>query len=88
MAPRYYWKRAEIPKAQVLDKTEGLLKVLIEEDSNKILGAMLLCEEAHEIINIIKLAMDTNQEYTVLRDTIYTSNNGGSLQRFVRFIKI
>lgn len=64
-------KTAEIPKAQVLGKTAGMLKVLIGEDK-KILGAMLLCEEAHEIINIIKLAMDLDQDYTVLRDMIYT----------------
>ena len=32
-----------IPKAQVLRKTDGMLKALIEKDTGKILGAALLC---------------------------------------------
>ncbi|MFA6937579.1 MAG: hypothetical protein WCQ67_05055 [Treponema sp.] len=62
---------AGIPKAQVLRKTDGMLKALIGEDG-KILGAMLICEEAYEMINIVKLAMDANLSYTVLRDQIFT----------------
>lgn len=61
-----------IPKAQVLKKTYGLLKAIINEENDEILGAMLFCEESHEMINIVKLAMDTNLKYQVLRDQIYT----------------
>lgn len=61
-----------IPKAKILKQTEGFLKVLIDEDTKKILGAALLCPESYEIINIIKLAMDNNLEYTALRDFMYT----------------
>lgn len=63
---------AAIPKAQVLKKTNGLLKAVIEEDTGKILGAMLLCEESYEMINLIKLAIDLGANYTVLRDCVYT----------------
>lgn len=63
---------AAIPKAQVLQKTEGILKAVLDEDTGKILGAMLLCEESYEMINLIKFAMDFNVDYTVLRDRIYT----------------
>lgn len=63
---------AAIPKAQVLNKTNGLLKVVIDESTGKILGAMLLCEESYEMINLIKLAIDLGANYTVLRDCIYT----------------
>jgi pyruvate/2-oxoglutarate dehydrogenase complex dihydrolipoamide dehydrogenase (E3) component len=49
---------AAVPKAQVLRKTEGFLKAIIEPESGKILGAALLCPEAFELINTIKLAMD------------------------------
>lgn len=63
---------AAIPKAHVLRKTDGFLKALV--DSNrKILGAMLICEESYEMINIVKLAMDMNADYTVLRDQIFTN---------------
>ncbi|MFR1768841.1 hypothetical protein [Anaerostipes sp.] len=50
----------------------GLLKVVIDTKTNEILGAHLFCAESHEMINLIKLAMDAHLPYTVLRDTIYT----------------
>lgn len=63
---------AAIPKAQVLRKPVGLLKAVIDADTNKILGAMLFCEESYEMINIVKSAMDAGLDYTVLRDQIFT----------------
>ncbi len=63
---------AAIPKAQVLKSTDGLLKAVIEKSTGKILGASLFCEESHEMINLIKLAMDAGLPYTMLRDRIYT----------------
>lgn len=63
---------AAIPKAQVLQAPTGLLKAVIDEDTGKILGAMLLCEESYEMINIVKLAMDLGASYTALRDQIFT----------------
>jgi len=63
---------AAIPKAQVLRSTQGLLKAVVDADSGRILGAMLLCEESYEIINVVKLAMDAGLPYTALRDNIYT----------------
>lgn len=61
-----------IPKAKVLRKTTGMLKAVIDKDSGKILGAALFCPESYEIINMVKLAMDHDLDYTVLRDFIYT----------------
>lgn len=63
---------AAIPKAQVLQKPEGLLKAVIDEKTDRILGAMLFCEESYEMINIVKLAMDADLPYTFLRDQIFT----------------
>lgn len=63
---------AAIPKAQVLKNPAGLLKAVIDADAGKILGAMLICEEAFEMINTVKLAIDAGLHYTVLRDQIYT----------------
>jgi pyruvate/2-oxoglutarate dehydrogenase complex dihydrolipoamide dehydrogenase (E3) component len=63
---------AAVPKAQVLRKTEGFLKAIIHAETGKILGAALLCPESYEMINLIKLAMDMDADYTVLRDQIYT----------------
>ncbi|BDF72711.1 pyridine nucleotide-disulfide oxidoreductase [Oscillospiraceae bacterium] len=63
---------AAIPKAQVLQKTDGLLKAVIDAKTGKILGAHLFCAESHEVINLLKLAVDAGVPYTALRDGIYT----------------
>ena len=60
-----------IPKAKVLRKTEGMLKALIKEDGT-ILGAELFCEESHEMINFIKLAIDNNIKADVIKNFIFT----------------
>jgi pyruvate/2-oxoglutarate dehydrogenase complex dihydrolipoamide dehydrogenase (E3) component len=63
---------AAIPKANVLEKPQGLLKVIINKANHEILGAHLYCAESHELINQIKLAMDNHIPYEYLRDEIYT----------------
>ena len=63
---------AAIPKALVLGKTDGLLKVIVDAKTDRILGAHLFCAESHEIINLLKLAIDQGIPYQVLRDGIYT----------------
>jgi pyruvate/2-oxoglutarate dehydrogenase complex dihydrolipoamide dehydrogenase (E3) component len=63
---------AGVPKAQVLKNPVGLLKAIVDKDTDKILGAELICEESFEVINIIKLVMDLNLDYTVLRDQVFT----------------
>lgn len=63
---------AAIPKAQVLRQPTGFLKAIVDADTGLILGAHLFCAESHEMINLIKLAMDAKLPYTVLRDAIYT----------------
>lgn len=61
-----------IPKTKILRKKQGFLKAVIDKKTNKILGAMLFCEESFEMINLLKLAIDQGLEYSVLRDQIYT----------------
>ena len=61
-----------IPKARVLSKTDGLLKAIVDTQTEKILGCTLFCAEAHELINTVKLAMDNELSYKVLRDQVFT----------------
>ncbi len=61
-----------IPKALVVQQPAGLLKVIIDDKTDLILGAHLFCEESHELINLIKVVMDAKLPYTVLRDSIFT----------------
>ncbi|ERT58648.1 FAD-dependent oxidoreductase [Megasphaera vaginalis (ex Srinivasan et al. 2021)] len=63
---------AAIPKAKVLRQADGLLKALVDPETDLILGAQLFCADSHELINIIRLAMTQNIKYTVIRDFIFT----------------
>ena len=45
---------------------------MIDTKTNKILGATLYGLQSEEMINIIKLAIDQDIDYTILRDNIYT----------------
>ena len=63
---------AAVPKAQVLRRTDGFLKAIVDADTGMILGAALLCPESYEMINLVKLAMDFDLPYTALRDRVYT----------------
>lgn len=63
---------ANVPKAQVLRETAGLMKVLVDPEIKLILGATLFSAESHEIINLLALAINENIPYTTLKDTIYT----------------
>jgi len=60
------------PRARILKQTSGLFKAIVDEETGYILGCTLFGAEAAEIINIVALAMDTNQTYMDLRDRIYT----------------
>ncbi len=63
---------AAIPRARTLGDTRGLFKVVIDADTKKILGCTLFGPDSGEIINIVAMAMKTNQDYTFLRDFIFT----------------
>lgn len=63
---------AAIPRAKAIGETDGLLKAVIDAETSQILGMMLFCAESYEVINLVKLAMDQQISYTVLRDMIYT----------------
>lgn len=63
---------AAIPRARTLGDTDGLFKVVVDADTDKILGCTLFGPESSEVINLVAMAMKTGQEYTFLRDFIFT----------------
>jgi pyruvate/2-oxoglutarate dehydrogenase complex dihydrolipoamide dehydrogenase (E3) component len=63
---------ASVPRARILNNTQGLLKSVIDAKTNKILGCSLFCAEASEMINTIQVAMNAGLDYQVIRDTIFT----------------
>ncbi|MBM6993097.1 MAG: FAD-dependent oxidoreductase [Prevotella sp.] len=61
-----------IPKAKVLSQTDGLLKAIVDNQSGEILGATLFCAESHEMINLIKMAIDNHVPAAYLKRQIFT----------------
>ncbi len=59
-------------RARILDEPDGLLKAVVDADSEQILGMHLFCVESPELANLAKLAMDAQVPYPVMRDAIYT----------------
>ena len=53
-------------------ETEGLLKALTDPSTERILGVTLLCPEAHEMINTVKVAMDCGADANYMRNAIFT----------------
>lgn len=61
-----------IPRAKTLGKTDGLLKAIIDKKTGRILGCTLFAPDSSEVINTVAVAMKTGQDYTFLRDFIFT----------------
>lgn len=61
-----------MPRAYAVEETRGLMKFVIDADSDQILGAVLLSVDAQELINTVALAMRHGITASDLRDSIYT----------------
>jgi pyruvate/2-oxoglutarate dehydrogenase complex dihydrolipoamide dehydrogenase (E3) component len=63
---------AAVLRAVTLGETSGLLKILIDTQSDRILGFAALGVEASEMMAAVQTAMLGDLPYTVLRDAIFT----------------
>jgi pyruvate/2-oxoglutarate dehydrogenase complex dihydrolipoamide dehydrogenase (E3) component len=61
-----------MPRAYAVQETRGLMKFVINAETDEILGAALLSIDAQELINTVALAMRHGITATDLRDGIYT----------------
>lgn len=61
-----------IPKAKILEQTDGLLKAVVDAETNQIIGAQLLCAESHEIINFLDLAIRQGMTWQEMSNYIFT----------------
>lgn len=61
-----------IPKAKILEQTNGLYKAIVDAETNQILGTTLVAPESHEVINIVATAMKAKADFSMLRDQIFT----------------
>ncbi|MEH0985788.1 FAD-dependent oxidoreductase [Micromonospora sp. CPCC 205556] len=63
---------AGMPRAPAVEETRGLMKFVIDADTDQILGAALLSIDAQELINTVALAIRHGITATDLRDGIYS----------------
>lgn len=61
-----------IPRAKTLGEKDGLMKAVIEKNTGRILGCTLFAPDSSEVINAVAIAIKTGQDYTFLRDFIFT----------------
>ena len=63
-------KMDTINRAREKDETGGLIKILVEEETKRILGAAVFGVGGDEIIGMIALAMQAGLPYTKLQETV------------------
>jgi pyruvate/2-oxoglutarate dehydrogenase complex dihydrolipoamide dehydrogenase (E3) component len=60
-----------VARAIEVDETRGLMKVVVDADSEEILGATVLGIEGGEVMTVLQMAMMGHLKYTVLRDAVF-----------------
>lgn len=63
---------ATMPRAHVNNDLRGQYQVIVNTETHQILGATFYGQEAHELINLITMAMDNNIPYTYFTKQIFT----------------
>jgi pyruvate/2-oxoglutarate dehydrogenase complex dihydrolipoamide dehydrogenase (E3) component len=61
-----------MPRAYAVQETRGMMKFIIDAETDLILGAALLSIDAQEVINTVALAIRHDITATELRDSVYT----------------
>nr|WP_197748377.1 FAD-dependent oxidoreductase [Mycolicibacterium sediminis] len=65
-------KMATVPRARIVHQAGGMMKAVVDAETDEILGAALLSYDSHEVINTVALAMRHGITASALRDEIYT----------------
>jgi pyruvate/2-oxoglutarate dehydrogenase complex dihydrolipoamide dehydrogenase (E3) component len=60
-----------VARALEIDETRGILKVIVEDRTEKILGAAVLGVEGGEVMSMLQLAMMGKLKYSKMRDGIF-----------------
>ena len=61
-----------MPRPKIVGDPRGIIKVVVDADTDLVLGAALVHVDSQEVINLISLAMRHDVTASELRDTIYT----------------
>lgn len=63
---------AAMPRPKILGETAGLIKVIVDAETDLVVGATVFSIDAQEVINLLALAMRAGVTATALRDGIWT----------------
>jgi pyruvate/2-oxoglutarate dehydrogenase complex dihydrolipoamide dehydrogenase (E3) component len=62
---------SSVARALETDETRGLMKALVDPETDRILGAAVLGIEGGEIMSMLEIAMMGGMPYTALRDGVF-----------------
>jgi len=65
------FEMAKNGKATEIGETEGFIKVVLDEDSGKILGAAVLAAEGGELVHMYIDIMNADASASVIRDAVH-----------------
>jgi pyruvate/2-oxoglutarate dehydrogenase complex dihydrolipoamide dehydrogenase (E3) component len=60
-----------VARALEVDETRGLMKVIVDAETDQILGATVFGIEGGEVMAVLQMAIMGNMKYTVLRDGVF-----------------
>ncbi|WP_411731435.1 FAD-dependent oxidoreductase [Paeniglutamicibacter sp.] len=63
---------AAMPRPKIVGDARGIIKVVVDADSDRVLGAALMHVDSQEVINLVALAMRQGVPSAALRDSIFT----------------
>ncbi len=61
-----------VARAIEVSQTRGMMKIIIDKKTEKILGCAILGIEGGELMSMVQIAMMGNLKYTILQDAIFT----------------
>lgn len=64
-------KMRDVPRAKILGETRGLIKMVVDKPTRRILGVQMLGENAGEVINEAALAIRAKMTVDDIIDTIH-----------------
>ncbi|GAB2473787.1 reactive chlorine resistance oxidoreductase RclA [Promicromonospora xylanilytica] len=72
VARRQVAEMATVPRARIVHDHRGVMKAVVDAETDEILGVTMLSHDSHETINTVALAMRHGITASRLRDEIYT----------------
>lgn len=72
IASRRVADMATVPRARIVHDPRGVMKAVVDAETDEILGVTMLSHDAHETINTAALAMRHGVTASEMRDEIYT----------------